>query len=127
MQSVTRADVYVIHGKPSAAPAPDNDLGIYLAGNPGDAYTGEPVRLRVLDGGKPVADGAVTIHGDNLLYADKKPKPLELKTDANGEVSFMPTTAGVYLLQTRVRSASADKAGVWISHTANLTLEVLPQ
>ncbi len=127
VQSLTRADVFITHGKASALPAPENDLELYPVSHPTDAYTQETVRVRVLDKGQPVAGAHVTVHPDAQRYADNKAAPLDLVSDANGEVSFMPKTAGLYLLQTRLRAPSADKADLWISRTATLTLEVLPE
>lgn len=127
VQSVTRADVFVTRGKATATPAPENDLEIWPASAPNGAYTKEPVRVRLLDNGKPVKGEHVTIHGDNKLYQDKTPAPLDLVSDADGQVSFTPAQAGLYLIQARVRAPSATNPDLWISRTATLTLEVLPE
>lgn len=127
VQSVTRADVFITRGKPSAVPAPENDLEIWPVSHPNDAYAGDPVRVRLLDSGKPVAGEHITIHGDEKIYQENVPAPLDLVSDANGEISFTPDHAGLYLLQARVRAPSQDNPAVWISRTATLTLEVLPQ
>lgn len=127
VQSVTRADVYVVHGKPSALPAPASDFGIYPVSDPSDAYTGEVIRVKVLRDGKPVKDARVIVEDAQERYAAKKAAPAEVVTDADGEARITAGAAGLYLLLTRVRAPSATNPNLWISNTATLTLEVLPQ
>jgi uncharacterized GH25 family protein len=127
VQSVTRADVYISRGTPTAVGAAEAGVEIHPVTAPNDAYAGEAVKISVLDSGKPVAGAHVTVMRDGQIYEAQKTPELELTSDAKGEVSFTPAAPGLYLIQTRVRNASATHAALWISHTATLTLEVLPQ
>lgn len=127
VQSVTRADVYVVHGKPSALPAPAADFGIYPVSDPSDAYTGEVIRVRVLRDGKPVKGARIIVEDAQERYLAKKVAPAEVVTDAEGEARITAGAPGLYLLLTRDRNPSAGSPDLWISNTASLTLEVLPQ
>jgi uncharacterized GH25 family protein len=128
VQSITRADVYVSKAKPTpeAVAAPLEGVAIQPVTGPNDAYAGEAFAFRVTQDGKPLKGEAVTIITDGQNYQSSKVADIELKANDKGEVSFTPKTAGVYLIQTRVRRAAADKPGLWLSATATLTLEVLP-
>jgi len=127
VQSVTRADVYVSRGAPTAIGGAEVGVEVHPVTAPNDAYAGEAVKVSVLDSGKPVAGALVTVLRDGQIYEAQKTPELELTSDASGVVSFTPAAPGLYLIQTRVRYASATNPALWISHTATLTLEVLPQ
>jgi hypothetical protein len=127
VRSVTRADVYVSRGTPTLKDiTTEPGVEIHPVTAPYDAYAGEPFKLSVREGGKGLAAAEVTVVADGETYNGKS-APVELKTDALGQASFTPPKAGLYLVQTRVRRASPDTPGLWLSNTATLTLEVLPQ
>lgn len=127
VRSITRADVYVSHGKPAPHDiTTEPGVEIHPLTAPYDAYAGEPFRLAVRENGTGIAAADITVIADGETYAGKS-APIELKTDATGQAGFTPPKAGLYLIQTRVRRASPDTPGLWFSNTATLTLEVLPQ
>lgn len=127
VQSVTRADVYVSRGRPSPVDYDTEGLEIYPVTKPYDLYAGENVTVRVRENRKPLAGETLTLIADGQHYVSHKQGELDFKTNAAGEVSFKPPVAGVYLLQVRVRRPSPDTSGLWLSNTATLTVEVLPQ
>ncbi|WP_431104000.1 DUF4198 domain-containing protein [Roseateles noduli] len=127
VQSITRADVYVSRGRPSAADFDTDGVGIYPVTQPYDLYAGDPVTVRVRDSRQPLAGETVTVIADGQNYVSHKQAEQDFTTNAAGEVSFKPKTAGLYLLQVRVRRASPDNPALWISTTATLTIEVQPQ
>jgi hypothetical protein len=127
VRSVTRADVYVSRGTPARHdPTTEAGVEIHPVTAPYDAYAGEPFKLAVRENGKGLTAAEVTIIADGETYNGKS-AAIELKTDDAGQASFTPPKAGLYLIQTRVRRTSPDTPGLWLSNTATLTLEVLPQ
>ncbi len=129
VQSLTRADVYVTKGAPTtgAYAKPQTGVAIQPVTAPNDAYAGEAFVFSVLNSGKPVAGEDIEIVRDGEIYEAQKTAPLHLKTGADGTARFTPSKTGVYLIQVRVRSQSPERADLWLSETATLTLEVLPQ
>lgn len=128
VQSLTRADVYVTRGKPGAPVDFDTEgVEIQPVTKPYDLYAGETVTVRVRENRKPLAGETLTVIADGQNYARQKQAEQDFSTNAAGEVSFKPKTAGLYLLQVRVRRASPDNPALWLSNTATLTLEVQPQ
>lgn len=127
VQSVTRADVYVSRGRPSAVDYDTEGVEIYPVTKPYDLYAGETVTVRVRENRKPLAGETLTLIADGQNYASSKQAGQDFSTDAAGEVSFKPKTAGIYLLQVRVRRPSPGNPALWLSNTATLTVEVLPQ
>lgn len=127
VQSLTRADVYVSRGRPSAVDFDTEGLEIYPVTKPYDLYAGETVTVRVRENRKPLAGETLTLIADGQNYASQKQAEQHFSTNAAGEVSFKPPAAGLYLLQVRVRRPSPDKAALWFSSTATLTIEVQAQ
>lgn len=127
VQSLTRADVYVSRGRPSPVDYDTEGVEIYPVTKPYDLYAGENVTVRVRENRKPLAGETLTLIADGQHYRSQKQGELDFKTNAAGEVSFKPPAAGVYLLQVRVRRPAPDINGLWLSNTATLTIEVLPQ
>jgi Domain of unknown function (DUF4198) len=129
VQSLTRADVYVTKGAPTtgAYTKPQTGVAIQPVTAPNDAYAGEAFVFSVLNSGKPVAGEDIEIVRDGEIYEAQKTAPLHLKTGADGTARFTPSKTGVYLIQVRVRSQSPERTDLWLSETATLTLEVLPQ
>ncbi|WP_416757628.1 DUF4198 domain-containing protein [Roseateles sp. So40a] len=127
VQSITRADVYVSRGRPSKVDYDTEGVEIYPVTQPYDLYAGDTVTVRVRENRKPLDGQTLTVIADGQNYVSKKQPEVDFRTNAAGEVSFKPATAGLYLLQVRVRRASPDNPALWLSHTATLTLEVQPQ
>ncbi|OWQ47892.1 nickel transporter [Roseateles noduli] len=127
VQSITRADVYVTRGRPTTADFDMEGVGIYPVTQPYDLYAGSPVKVLVREPRKALAGETVTVIADGQNYVSHKQPEQDFTTNAAGEVSFTPKTAGLYLLQVRVRRASPDNPALWISTTATLTIEVQPQ
>lgn len=127
IQSLTRADVYVTHGKPAKPDFTTEGVELWPVTAPYDAYVGEPFTVQVRENGKPVPGQSVTVIQDGQTYAQTKTPEYDLPANERGEATFTPKTAGLYLLQVRVRRPSPEDASLWHSHTATLTLEVLPQ
>lgn len=127
VQSLTRADVYVSRGRPSAVDFDTDGLEIYPVTRPYDLYAGEAITVRVRENRKPLAGETLTLIADGQSYAGQKQAEQHFSTNAAGEVSFKPQTAGLYLLQVRVRRPSPDKPTLWLSSTATLTIEVQAQ
>jgi uncharacterized GH25 family protein len=127
VQSLTRADVYVTRGTPTTAEFDTAGVQIQPVSKPYALYAGETVTVRVRDGRQPLAGQTLTVIADGQNYANHKQPEQDYTSNAAGEVSFKPKTAGLYLLQVRVRRASPDNPALWLSHTATLTVEVQPQ
>lgn len=127
VQSITRADLYVSRGRPSSVDLDTEGVAIHPVTQPHDLYAGETVTVRVRENRQPLAGQTLTVITDGQNYVSHKQPEQDFKTNAAGEVSFKPRTAGLYLLQVRVRRASAENPALWLSHTATLTIEVQPQ
>lgn len=127
VQSLTRADVYVTRGRPSAVDFDTEGLEIYPVTRPYELYAGETVTVRVRENRKPLAGETLTLIADGQDYASPKLAEQSFSTNAAGEVSFKPPAAGLYLLQVRVRRPSPDTPALWLSSTATLTIEVQAQ
>lgn len=127
VQSLTRADVYLSRGRPSAVDYSTEGLEIYPVTPPQDIYAGETVTVRVRENRQPLAGQTLTVIPDGQQYAVHKLAEQHYSSDAAGQVRFTPATAGLYLLQVRVRQPAPGNPSLWLSHTATLTLEVLPQ
>lgn len=127
VQSVTRADVYVSRGRPTPVDFEMEGVSIQPVKQPYDLYAGETVTVRVRENRQPLAGETLTVIADGQNYVSQKQAEQDFPTNAAGEVSFKPKTAGLYLLQVRVRRPSPDNPALWLSHTATLTIEVQPQ
>ncbi|MFT3811602.1 MAG: DUF4198 domain-containing protein [Micropepsaceae bacterium] len=123
MVSLTSADVYVSKGKASEVPA--RGQGIELApAKVGETAAGEPVTFRLLFEGQPLEGEAVALHRAGETYSGAA--PVEVKTGADGAVTFTPAEAGVYLVMTRHRVGPEAEGGPHRSYTASVTFEVVP-
>lgn len=127
VQSLTRADVYVAKGTPTKPDFTAAGVEIFPVTAPYDAYAGEPVTVRVRENGKGLKGETLTLIADGQTYAATKVGEQTFTTNDAGEVTFTPKTAGLYLLQVRVRRPAESQPNLWNSHTATLTIEVLPQ
>lgn len=67
--------------------------------HPSDYVTGEPIEIKALFNGEPVAEQTLTIEQEGPQYR-KNPEALELTTDKNGLATFTLTEGGRYLLKT---------------------------
>lgn len=125
MVSLTSADVLVTKGKPSgAAPAPTGKGLELLPVQDAAAAAGSAVTFRLTFAGEPVADQAVALHRAGEAYSGTA--PTEVKTAADGTVTFTPDAAGIYLAMTRHRVGPEAEGGPHRSFTAALTFEVVP-
>ncbi|WP_343628473.1 DUF4198 domain-containing protein [Roseateles sp.] len=127
VRSLTRADVYVTRGKPTPVDVQTEGVEIHPVTQPYDLYAGETVTVRVRENRQPLAGETLTVIADGQNYVSHKQAEQDFQTNAAGEVSFKPKTAGLYLLQVRVRRAAPDNPALWLSNTATLTIEVQPQ
>lgn len=127
VQSLTRADLFVSRGAPKGLEHVGEGVEIHPITAPYDAYAGEVITLMVREAGQPVPGAQVSVYPDGQDYRRKKRKELNLTSNAQGQVSFAPPEAGLYLIQTRIRRPSSERADLWLSYTATLTLEVLPK
>lgn len=125
VQSLTRSDVFVAKGEPTPIAPVGSGVEFQPLTSANSLYVGEPVRMVVLRDGKPVAGAQVTLMQDGAVYTEAGLPDIELVSNDKGEVSFTPDRAGLYLIQTRIRWATAPAK--WNSFTATTTFEVLPQ
>jgi hypothetical protein len=124
VQSLTRSDVYVSKGEPTPIAPVGTGVEFQPLTPANSLYVGEPVRMVVLRDGQPFAGAPVTLMQDGAVYTETGLPDIEMVADDRGEVTFTPQRAGLYLIQTRIRWATAtDK---WSSFTATTTFEILP-
>lgn len=123
MQSITRAEVYVTRGAPSAgALAPTGSgLEFHALTHPDEINAGEAARFEVLLDGKPVANQAIELHAADEAHHDKPPPPVV--SDAQGRFALRAAEPGVYLAMTRYRLPPPASGGPAKSLTYALTFE----
>ena len=73
--------------------------------HPSDYVTGEPIEIKALFNGKPVAEQTLTIEQEGPQYR-KNPAAIEVTTNKAGLVSFTLANGGRYLLKTNHETAS---------------------
>jgi uncharacterized GH25 family protein len=124
IRSITRAEVYVTRGAPTApAIAARNDgLEFVLLSHPNSLFAGDQVQLRVLFKGQPLA--AQPIAFQRAADFGGMSTPLETATDAEGRVTFDLPSPGLYHIMTRHRFALPAAEAKAESHTYAVTLEV---
>lgn len=127
MQSLTMADVYVTRGAPSdAALAPiGKGLEFHPITHPSKIVTGQDAVFEVLFDGKPLANQAIEFVTAEDCYADTKPAPKTVTSDAKGRFAVKPDHSGLYHIQTRYRVAPAAAGQPGQSFTYALTFESL--
>ena len=126
-QALTRAETYVTAGAPDHGALAPHGQGLELQAmtHPSDLYTGEPVRLRVLFDGKPVAGQSVQL-SPAVWSSDASTQALTLHADAQGVVQWPAARAGTWLVLARHRAAAPVGAPVpAYSHSYTLTFQVL--
>jgi uncharacterized GH25 family protein len=127
MQSLTMADVYVTNGAPNdAALAPiGKGLEFHAITHPSKIVTGQDAVFEVLFDGKPLTNQAIEFAAADDRYADSKPAPQAVTSDANGRFAVKPDHSGLYHLQSRHRVAPASAGQPGQSFTYALTFESL--
>lgn len=127
MQSLTMADVYVTHGAPTdAALAPiGKGLEFKAVTHPSKITTGKDAVFEVLFDGKPLANQAIEFVAADDRYADSKPAPKTVTSDAKGRFAVKPDHSGLYHIQSRYRVAPAAAGQPGQSFTYALTFESL--
>jgi uncharacterized GH25 family protein len=123
VQSVTTADVYVVHGAANATALTPTGVGIELKllSSPALITARLPMQAELLFQGKPLADAEVTFYRGAL---DSMGGGLEFsrKSDAHGKLVFTVPVAGTYLALIRHRTESPAGAETpWRSYTYTLT------
>lgn len=127
MQSLTMAEVYVTRGAPSdTALAPiGKGLEFRAVTHPSKVVTGQDAVFEVLFDGKPLANQAIEFVAAEDRYADAKPAPKTVTSDAKGRFAVKPDHSGLYHIQTRYRVAPAVAGQPGQSFTYALTFESL--
>jgi uncharacterized GH25 family protein len=126
-QMQRRIETFVSVGTPSALGTVGKGLELMPLRHPNDLYAGEPAKFRFLLDGKPAKDLQVEIIAGGTRYRDS-PNGVQLKTDANGEVSVRWPAAGLYWLGAEIQDELATVPDVRKRRASyNATFEVLPQ
>ena len=128
-QSLTRAETYVTIGEPSRGALAPSGKGLEFVpvDHPNDLFVGETFRFVVQYDGKPLANQPVEIT-EGVWMSDRKPRVVELKSDAQGQASFKLEQAGTWLALSRHRTtAPAGSKAAEISNSTTLTFRVLAQ
>lgn len=127
MQSLTTAEVYVTRGAPSDAALAPTGKGIEFKAvtHPSKIVTGQDAVFEVLFDGKPVANQAIEFVAAEDRYADAKPAPKTVTSDAKGRFAVKPDHSGLYHIQTRYRLGPAAAGQPGFSYTYALTFESL--
>lgn len=125
MQSWTRADVYVSRGSPTDAVLAPTGTGLefHLLTHPNRLFAGKGARLLLLFDGKPLANGLVQLQLVGDPARDVAP-PVELHSDARGQLELPLQAAGLYYLMSRHRVGPQAAGSTGRSYTMGLTLEV---
>jgi uncharacterized GH25 family protein len=76
--------------------------------HPSDYVTGEPIEVKALFNGKPVAEQTLTIEQEAPKYR-KNPAALEVTTNEDGLATFTLDNGGRYLLKTNHEQASESE------------------
>lgn len=124
VQSLTRAEVYVTRGGPTAEVLTPVGQGLEFQAlsHPNDLIAGKPARFVVLFDGKPLASQVVVINRGGARYAPAA-APQEFRSGADGTVTIDLPTPGIYHAMTRHRLEPSMPDGVAKSYTYALTLE----
>jgi uncharacterized GH25 family protein len=127
MQSLTTAEVYVTRGAPSDSALAPTGKGIEFKAitHPSKIVTGQDAVFEVLFDGKPVANQAIEFVAAEDRYADAKPAPKTVTSDAKGRFAVKPDHSGLYHIQTRYRLGPAAAGQPGYSFTYALTFESL--
>lgn len=125
-QTATVANVYVTKGAPSngALGVHVGQLEILPLTHPSAIFMEEGFRVRVLMGGRPLANQEINLDRDGGAY-DAPPFHQVLQTDAAGEALIRFDRPGIYLAMVRASGdAPAGAATPVRSYTTSLTFEV---
>jgi hypothetical protein len=122
--SITTAETYVTRGKPTetALAARQSGLEFRAITHPSAVFVGSDAKFQVLFDGRPVANHVVTLHAGDSRYSQRQ-APVELKTNAAGELSIKADRSGVFVAMTRFRPAPAADGKDGVSYTYSLVFE----
>lgn len=127
VQSVTKAEAYVVRGKANArALTPEGKgLEIALQTPPQDIVARQPAQATLLYQGRPLPDVVVEIYKGTVDGGEHSKPTLSVRSDAQGRLQWTPTAPGTYLAMVRHRAeAPAGSETAWRSHTYALTFSV---
>jgi uncharacterized GH25 family protein len=119
------AEVYVTRGGPTDTVLAPRGDGLEFAAltHPNDLFAGETLEMQAVFYGEPLAGLTIDVFLAAPHAADETPSQT-LTSAADGEFSFTPPTAGVYLFRARHRAiAPAGAAAPELSHTYTLVVE----
>lgn len=126
-QSRIRAETYLTVGAPDRGALRPYDQGLELVPvtHPDDLFSNEPVEFELRFDGKPLADTPVNIN-EAVWSSDRKPREVELRSDAQGRVRWAQPASGTWLALVRHRSAApAGAAAPEYSNSYSLVFHVL--
>lgn len=126
-QSRIRAETYLTVGAPDrgALRPYGNGLELVPITHPDDLYSNEPVEFELRFDGKPLTDAPVQI-SEAVWTSDRKPREVELRSDARGHVRWEQPASGTWLALARHRSAApAGAAAPEYSNSYSLVFHVL--
>lgn len=124
MQSLTKAEVYVSNGAPTAAALTPTNSGIEFKAltHPNDIFAGQDARFQVLYDGKPLPGQVIEMfEGKGRFGSDAPPKTVT--SDAQGGFAIKAPEPGLYYLITRYRTPPASGQTLAKSFTYALTFE----
>lgn len=122
--SITTAETYVTRGKPTetALAARNSGLEFRAITHPNAVFVASGAKFQVLFDGKPVANHVVTLHAGDSRYSQQQ-APVELKTNAAGELSIKPDRSGILVAMTRFRPQPSADGKDGVSYTYSLVFE----
>ncbi|WDS35078.1 DUF4198 domain-containing protein [Pseudoxanthomonas sp.] len=126
-QSRTLAETYLSVGAPDRAALASRGEGLEFVpvDHPDDLYVGEQFAFVVQYDGKPLAAQKVEIT-EAVWSSDRKPRVVELITDAQGQARFKLEQAGTWVALSRHRTPAPASAPVAeYSNSYTLTFRVL--
>lgn len=100
-------------------------LEIVPLSHPGTVFAGDTLKVKLLAGGKPLADTKIVGIYQGFRAKEHGQTPLAATTDKNGEASFTFTRASRWLLTAKQEIPNQDTAKAEsTTHQASLMLEV---
>jgi len=125
----TRAESYITVGKPSleALKIEGKLLELLPITHPSDIVEGEPVKMQFYFEGEQQAGVEVEITREGTLYRNHQ-QQIDLVSDAQGFISFVPEHAGRYILKAKLEESLKDNALADESRSmVHLTFEAILQ
>lgn len=127
-RSIRRNETFVTLGTPSTTVFANEGTGLELkpVTHPNDAFAGEEVKFQFLLEGKPVAGVEADVIRGSDRYRNSE-DGVTLKSDAKGMISFVPTIAGAYWLESGLESkGTLNGKEITARMGYVMTFEVLP-